>query len=79
MKIPKETVELLAERVHKRWMKNRTSESWKYGKIRSDLIRETPCLVPYNKLPETEKEYDRETVRETLESLIEFGYEIVKK
>ena len=79
MKISAETIELLAERVHKRWMKNRQAEGWEYGKTRNDITKETSCLVLYSELPEIEKEYDRATVRETLEGLRELGYEIVKK
>ena len=46
---------------------------------RNDLKKEHPCLVPYEDLPEIEKEYDRATARETLESLSELGYELVKR
>ncbi len=79
MKISEETIELLAENVHKRWMKNRQAEGWKYGKISNDMNKESSCLVQYSKLTETEKEYDRATVWGTLDGLRELGYEIVKK
>ena len=38
----------------------------------------TPCLVPYNELPEAEKEYDRITALETLKTIIKLGYRIEK-
>ncbi|MCR5162371.1 MAG: hypothetical protein K6C06_11425, partial [Lachnospiraceae bacterium] len=39
----------------------------------------TPCLVPYDELPEREKDYDRMTAMETLKLIIKLGYEIKKK
>ena len=37
-----------------------------------------PRLVPYNELPESEKEYDRKTAMETLKAMIALGYSFVK-
>ena len=45
---------------------------------RDDAKKETPCLVPYNELTETEKEYDRNTAIETLKLIVALGYEIKK-
>lgn len=39
----------------------------------------TPCLVPYDELPESEKEYDRNTAIETLKLIIKLGYKITRK
>ena len=36
----------------------------------------TPLLVPYEELPESEKEYDRNTAFETLKLIIKMGYQI---
>ena len=50
--------EKLAENVHENWAAARISEGWTYGTQRDDINKTTPCLVPYDKLPEAEKEYD---------------------
>ena len=71
--------EIIAENVHEMWAEKRLSEGWKYGKERSDINRTTPCLVPYDELDETEKEYDRSTALETIKLLISLGYSIEKK
>lgn len=42
-------------------------------------LKTTPCLVPYEDLPESEKEYDRNTCLETLRFIKAMGYEIIKK
>ena len=39
----------------------------------------TPCLVPYDELPEFGKEYDRNTAVETLKLITKLGYVITKK
>ena len=53
-------------------------EGWKYGPVRDDDKKETPCLVPYEDLPEIEKEYDRNTARTTIASILKAGYKIIK-
>jgi len=71
-------VELLARNAHENWAEQRLSEGWKYGKRRDDIRQEHPCLVPYDELPESEKEYDRKMAVETLKVIFGLGYKIEK-
>ena len=71
-------IEDIAKQVHEQWARGRKQQGWKYGPVRDDATKKTPCLVPYDELPESEKEYDRAAVRETLQVLKELGYEIVE-
>lgn len=73
-----ELTEKIAENVHEVWAKNRVSEGWSYGEVRNDKTKETPCLVPYNELPEIEKDYDRNTALETIKLIVKLGYDIKK-
>ncbi len=73
-----ELTEKIAENVHEVWSQNRIKDGWKYGEVRNDARKETPCLIPYNELPESEKEYDRNTALETLKLIIKLGYHIKK-
>ena len=73
-----ELTELLAKNTHEVWAKQRFAEGWKYGKERNDEQKEHPCLVPYEELPENEKEYDRETAMETLKVIVKLGIKIEK-
>ncbi|MBE6774778.1 MAG: Ryanodine receptor Ryr [Ruminococcaceae bacterium] len=73
-----ELTEKIAENVHDVWAERRIREGWSYGETRDDVNRKTPCLVPYNELPESEKEYDRSTALETVKVIISLGYEIKK-
>lgn len=68
--------EKIAENVHDVWAVGRIEQGWTYGPVRDDAKKETPCLVPYSELPESEKEYDRNTAMETLKLIIKTGYSI---
>jgi hypothetical protein len=73
-----ELLEFLAKNTHETWASQRISEGWKYGTVRNDAKKEHPCLIPYEDLPESEKEYDRITAMGTLKVVIGLGYRIVK-
>jgi hypothetical protein len=71
-------IEKLAENAHDHWARKRIDEGRHYGKERNDTARTHPDLIPYEELPESEKEYDRKTVVEVLKTIISLGYEIKK-
>ena len=71
-------VELIAKNVHEVWADARVKEGWTYGKHKDSIKKTTPCLVPYEELPEEEKEYDRKTALETIKLIIKLGYKISK-
>ena len=73
-----ELTEKIAENVHDVWACQRISQGWTYGEKRDDVKKTTPCLVPYNELPEEEKEYDRSTAIETVKLIVSLGYKIEK-
>ena len=74
-----ELTELLASHIHQVWAQQRIAEGWKYGAKRDDERKEHPCLIPYEILPENEKQYDRNTALGTIRFLIGQGYEITLK
>ena len=69
--------ETLARHVHDAWARQRLAEGWRYGEHRDDEKREHPCLVPYEELPESEKQYDRNTAMESLKLLLALGCKII--
>lgn len=71
--------EQIAENVHEVWAASRLAEGWTYGAERNDRLKQHPCLVPYNELPEIEKEYDRKTAMQTLRLIKKLGFDIIKK
>ena len=72
-------VEQMAKNVHEVWAETRISQGWTYGEQRDDEKKTHPCLVPYEELPEEEKEYDRNTAISTLKFIIKLGYKISKE
>lgn len=74
-----ELQEAIAENAHEIWAKARTDQGWTYGPERNDQKKETPDMVPYCSLPESEKLYDREMAMQTLKLVKKLGFEIKKK
>ena len=71
--------EKIAENVHDVWAIGRITEGWTYGPVKDLERKTTPLMIAYNELPESEKEYDRNTALETLKLIVKLGYEIKKK
>lgn len=72
-------IEQIAENVHDVWAKSRLDEGWTFGNERNDKKKTHPCLVPYKQLPEIEKNYDRNTVINSIKLIIKLGYQITLK
>ena len=51
----------IAKNVHEVWARQRMKEGWVYGAQRNDTLKQHPCLIPYEALSESEKDYDRNT------------------
>lgn len=72
-------LEQIAKAVHEEWSRQRIEERWTYGKERNDELKQTPCLVPYEELPESEKEYDRNTALCVIKNLQKLGFSIERR
>lgn len=70
--------EKIAANVHDVWAAGRIAEGWTYGEEKNVELKATPCLVPYDELPESEKDFDRNTAMETLRLIVKMGYKITK-
>ena len=73
-----ELTELLSENAHENWAAARIRNGWSYGRKRDDRKKETPCLVPYSRLSDSEKEYDRILVINLLKVIKKLGFRIEK-
>lgn len=81
VKLPRELdglVEAMARNVHEVWAQTRISQGWTYGPERSDELKQHPCLVGYDELPEEERVYDRNTALGTLKLITHLGFKISK-
>ncbi len=66
--------ERIAENVHDVWAVGRMAEGWIYGESKDNSLKTSPYLVPYDQLPESEKDYDRNTALETIKLILKLGY-----
>lgn len=71
-----ELLTALAENTHENWARLRIAEGWTFGPVRDDAKKQTPCLVPYGVLSDTEKNYDREIAAQLLKTIVKLGYTI---
>ncbi|MEG1649838.1 MAG: RyR domain-containing protein [Rikenellaceae bacterium] len=69
----------MAHNVHEVWALGRIKDGWSYGKTRNDSLKTHPCLIPYEELPESERDFDRQTATQTLKLIMKLGFEISKK
>ena len=82
VELPQELLDLteqIAKNVHDVWAVGRIAEGWVYGEERNNERKTTPCLVPYEELPDSEKAYDRNTAVETIRLIKKLGYDLVKR
>ena len=72
-------IEQISKNVHEVWAQNRMEQGWTYGEERCDALKQHPCLIPYEELPEVEKAYDRDTALGTLKLICKLGFKISKE
>lgn len=69
--------EAMARNTHEVWSAARLADGWVWGETRDDAKKQHPCLVPYDLLGESEKEYDRRTSAEAIRFLLAAGCRIL--
>jgi hypothetical protein len=74
---PGDDLERLAEEEHERWMESKLDDGWTQGPATDRKKKTHKCLVPWAKLPEEEKQKDRDLVRGIPEILTRAGYAVV--
>lgn len=68
--------EILARNTHETWARNKIQEGFVYGEDTDDVKKTHKCLVPFEQLTETEKDYDLDTALETIKLLIKLGFHL---
>jgi hypothetical protein len=74
-----EETEHLSGLEHERWMTEKLEDGWRYGEQRDDAKKHHPSLVPYDELSESEKEKDRDTIRQIPEILSGIDFQVSRK
>ena len=70
-----EEIETMSMVEHIRWSWDKRLNGWTYGNVKDETIKTHPGLIPYNDLPDSEKEKDRELVRLIPSLLKDIDYE----
>jgi hypothetical protein len=68
--------ERLAENTHEIWAATRLAQGWTHGPARDDAAKKHPGLIPYADLPESEKDFDRNTALGAIKAILALGYTI---
>jgi class 3 adenylate cyclase/tetratricopeptide (TPR) repeat protein len=71
-------IEELAIREHDRWMNDRMRHGWVYSPRRDNARKHHPLLIPWDQLSETEKEKDRDTIRNLPRLIERAGFRVRK-
>lgn len=71
-------LEKLAEMEHQRWVKEKLEDGWCYAPKTNQTKQLHNALIPWRKLPDAEKEKDRDLVRGIPRILARAGYTITK-
>jgi hypothetical protein len=72
-----EDLERLSIMEHERWMNTKLQAGWQYAKETNKPAKEHHALLPWEDLPEEEKDKDRDLVRAIPRLLTEIGYTVV--
>jgi hypothetical protein len=71
-------VEVLAMDEHKRWCAHKLADGWRHGPRKDTRAKTHPWLIPWDDLPEAEREKDREFVRSIPERLAQAEFEVLR-
>ncbi len=75
---PTETEEALARHEHERFVRAKLEEGWRPGPEEDERMKIDPSLVPWEELPEDERDKDRAQVRGIPRILARAGYAVVR-
>lgn len=81
IKFSKDEIEKMAIMEHERWAESKKQARWtegKPGEKKNDEKRTHPCLVDWEKLPESEKRKDRQAVKKIPDLMEIAGFEIYR-
>jgi len=68
--------EKLAENLHELWAMGKIENGWIWGERRDDVDKIHPCIVQFDKLSSTEKQYNISLAEETLKMLLALDYRL---
>src|SRR4030095_13942125 len=70
-------IDALARTIHDGWYQERKAQGWRYAPKRNDGNREHHLMLDFDELPESAKQQNRLTARDTHAKLLDVGFRIV--
>jgi voltage-gated potassium channel Kch len=74
-----EEIEVMAQLEHERWLREQAAAGTRYGPSRDEEAGLHPSMVEWERLPEDEREKDREIARKIPEQLLAVGYGVIRE
>ena len=71
-------VTVMARLEHEHWCREKTAAGWKYGPEKDSKGKTNPSILPWDELPENDKEKNKEFVRGLPRLLARAGFQIEK-
>ncbi|SHJ51754.1 RyR domain-containing protein [Parasporobacterium paucivorans] len=71
-------IEAMAVWEHADWVREHVKNGWVYAAVRDDEKKSHPCLIPWDKLPEEYREFNRENVRNIIPLLQSIGLKVYR-
>ena len=68
----------MAEMEHGRYNAERLLDGWRWGTEKNMEKKINPYLVPWAELPDSVKEWDRDSVRKIPQFLADIGFEVYR-
>jgi hypothetical protein len=66
----------MAQDEHKRWMRERLRDGWRYGEVRDNEAKLHPSLVAWEHLGEEDRQKDRDVLLNLPKLMEQIGFEM---
>ena len=76
--LPRAVVERYAILEHDDWMQGKQRFGWSYRPVRNDALKHHDCLLPWEELPEDQREKDRNAARNVMKLADIAGMKVVR-
>lgn len=70
--------DLLAREEHDRWWESKKQQGWVHGPVKDGDAKTHPCMIPYDELPQCERQKDIDTVCLIPELLARIGFRVCR-
>ena len=68
--------EKIAENLHELWAMNRIQAGWTFALVRDENKKQNPSLTAFERLPESQRQFNMTMVGQTLKTIIALGYHV---